>query len=261
MVMQQSIVQRDVERLRSNLFRIPAIITAFLYFPEILVLIAVFGCLCHALHAGQFPMVVYLLLVANGVLTNNSRNYSVLTIWNDPGTQPAPAPTLEEINNMPAYASSLLKANSFIISQLSYIVHELEVFHNILTFADPRVSIICYGALLAFTIVSTLWLTIFSLVSYVFVLGSLFFAMLTFTTFAQEQAAALSSNSVYLPIAQAMKKGYAKWQAVRSRVPDELEMQHRYICTLAITKESAAGMMDAATDFVTSPPLPSGSAK
>lgn len=41
LAVQQAVVQRDLERLRAALFQVPTIITSFLHFPEVLVLIAV----------------------------------------------------------------------------------------------------------------------------------------------------------------------------------------------------------------------------
>lgn len=90
--------------------------------------------------------------------------------------------------------------------------------------------------------------------SLVFLLGSVALLAATFSTFAQEQAAILPESSAYLSVVKYVRAMHCYWLALRSRVPDELEMQHRYICNLAITREVTALMIDAATDFAASPP-------
>lgn len=165
MVVQQGIVQRDIERLRANIFRIPAIVTAFLYFPEVIVLITAFGCLCFSLSAVQLPLAGFFLLLLNGILTNNARSFSGVTVWNEPGlqlyTQALSASDDGASTSIPGYAAALLRANQFILNQLSFIVHELEIFHNLLTFADPRISLITYGALFGASFAATIWLALF----------------------------------------------------------------------------------------------------
>eukprot|EP00981_Chlorochromonas_danica_P010868 scaffold3491_cov160-Ochromonas_danica.AAC.4 len=244
LAVQQAVFLRDLERLRAALFQ-------------------VFGSICFSVRTHHLPLTIFFLVLGNG-----KRSYgSIVTVWNEPGLS-APAassPLLGSSSNAdvaPLSESSapnpsvlaLLRANAFLASQLSSIVHEVEVFHNILTFADPRVSIIAYGVLLGVALFATFWLLIFPVSSLIFCAGSLLILALTLTSFLQDQAAVLPEKSVYLGAANAINKGFAFWKALRSRVPDELEMVHRYIASTAVTKDTNMNMLDAASEYVSAPP-------
>lgn len=214
------------------------------------------------------PLMLIFLIDLAGLLTLTRRSYgSMVTVWNEPGlsgpvaSSPLLGPssnadlaTLSESSAPNPSVLSLLRANAFLASQLSTIVHEVEVFHNILTFADPRASIIAYGVLLGIALFATFWLLILPVSSLVFCTGSLLFLALTLTSFLQDQAAVLPEKSVYLGAANAIKQGVGYWKALRSRVPDELEMVHRYIASTAVTKDTNMNMLDAASEYVSAPP-------
>lgn len=260
LALQQALVQRDLERLRAALFRVPPLITSFLYMPEVAVLIAVFGCVCFSIQAYQLPMTLFIVLLANGIMTASARSYANVVVWNDPGTPmgsaTASASSAEDVAAVVAVpaAVALLRANQFVLAQVAFIVRELEVFHNILTFADARVSLIVYGFLLAVALVASLWVSLLSLSSLIFVTGSAVLLAVTLSSFLTEQAAMLSKDSIYYRSVQAVSTARATWLALRSRVPDELEMQHRFVAAGAVTKETAMLMVDAATDFAACPP-------
>jgi hypothetical protein len=85
--------------------------------------------------------------------------------------------------------------------------------------------------------------------SLIFVSGSAAFLFLTLGSFLQEQATLLPKNSIYLDLARNAQRTQALWAALRSHIPDELELTHRFIANSSITKETAMLMMDAAADF------------
>jgi hypothetical protein len=95
-----------------------------------------------------------------------TRNYNHVNIWNEVGlSDDNTSVSHHTVSNQPA-AIALLKTNAYLVNTLAYIAHEVEIVHNLLNFADPRISLIIYGLLFVVAVVFTLWLTFFSVCIY-----------------------------------------------------------------------------------------------
>ncbi len=66
--------------------------------------------------------------------------------------------------------------------------------------------------------------------SLLFVWGSIALLLCIGGGFLYEQAGLLPKQSVYAGIAQVLRRGVELYCALKSKVPDELEMQHRLVC-------------------------------
>ncbi len=100
-----------------------------------------------------------------------NRKFHGVTIWNEIGGATTITPCTDEDSRsskmgnssfVSATALSILKANQSLQRHLSQLVHNIEVFNNMFTFADSRVSIIVYGILLFISILSSIWISLFS---------------------------------------------------------------------------------------------------
>lgn len=91
-----------------------------------------------------------------------SRTNTHIQVWNEPGSLPY---VVEEDGTVRALPSTLtpnplsqssvvqlLRLNSYLYNLLLKVVHEAEVGMNMLSFAEPRVSVIVYAILLVLTI-------------------------------------------------------------------------------------------------------------
>jgi hypothetical protein len=127
--------------------------------------------MCCTFSASQLPLVCFATLLFNGIWTNMNRKFHGVAIWNEIGGASTISTCSDEDNRsskignsnfVSATALSILKANQSLQRQLSQIVHNIEVFNNMFTFADSRVSIIVYGILLFVSILSSIWISLFS---------------------------------------------------------------------------------------------------
>jgi hypothetical protein len=100
-----------------------------------------------------------------------NRKFNNVTVWNDIGgantivDDESKSTRSSGSNYVSSTAVSILKTNQSMQRQLSQLVHNLEVFNNIFTFADPRVSIIVYGILFFICVFSSIWISFFSVSS------------------------------------------------------------------------------------------------
>jgi hypothetical protein len=66
------------------------------------------------------------------------------------------------LNTISAAAASAIKTNENLQRILSKAAHNVEVFNNLFTFADSRVSLVLFGFLFIASILASIWISIFS---------------------------------------------------------------------------------------------------
>lgn len=122
---------------------------------------------------------------------------------------------------------TILRTNQGLQFQLNDVAHRLEVARNLLTFADPRVSMIIFGYSLAFAAVSSVLIAILSMSTYLVALASTLLAISASYEFLGEQLENLPSTSKYVKISTKVGKIISGMYNLLNKVPDELELQHR----------------------------------
>lgn len=140
---------------------------------------------------------------------------------------------------------SVLKNNQNLQKHVATAAHNVEVFNNIFTFAEPRVSLIVYGLLFAIAFLAKIWISFFSvsstifppffnsklmlwqLGSFAFLVGSVIILSFASAEFLTDQIPQLHSSSVYHKHITAFRKVYAFFSVLVSKVPDDLELTHR----------------------------------
>lgn len=120
---------------------------------------------------------------------------------------------------------------------------------NAFTFADPRVSIIVFGFGFMASIVSMMLIALLSMNTYLVMVGASLLLGLASYEFLGEQTAQLSERSKYTKLVSRVSRVVENVRTLFSKVPDELELQHRKIAAAQIVKEGGAEMLDAAASF------------
>jgi hypothetical protein len=85
LVLANSRMTRDLERIKHVLFRPFSALSPFLSFPEVFPLIIVFSFFCHSLQMLFIPIAIFGLVFLNGFVAATKRAYHDIIIWNDPG--------------------------------------------------------------------------------------------------------------------------------------------------------------------------------
>lgn len=269
MQLSQAKFNRDFERIKNILFKAPACISPLLSFPEIFALVLVFSFFTFSLSRHQVPLAIFFVLLLNGVVAKMNRKINV-TLWNEPGVSLNIVPNLLEDSpsaesrskstagntnaifaNLPTIIAILSNSKSLQL-KVSTFAHNLEVYSNLFTFADGRVSAIVYGVLFGFSVFLTIWLCLFSVASLVAIGGSLIFLVMASTEFVPDQISQLSSKSLYWKYINAFNLYYELFQNLLAKTPDQLELNHRSVCDSASNiKEGGAEMLDAAASLNT----------
>lgn len=164
-------------------------------------------------------------------------------MWNEPGvtlTTGGPAPTVAQedekvtrntLSSLGSTAMSsiqtIIRTNQGLQFRLNDVAHRIEVARNLLTFADPRVSMIIFGYSLAFAAVSSVLIAILSMSTYLVALASTLLAISASYEFLGEQLENLPSTSKYAKISTKVGKILSGMFNLLSKVPDEMELQHR----------------------------------
>lgn len=255
----QAMIQRDIQRIESVLFRPFVLIEIFLSLPEVFVLIALFGFLCYSVDGQQLPLAVVMVMFANGFVAKVMRTVQA-RVWNEPGvtlsSSMIPAAGSEDLPALRQLTSpfhpavqGVLRTNLLLQTQLAEFAHNVEVASNLFTFADMRVSLILYGTLFALAIICSLSLTFFSVATVVSTVGATLLTLWASVDFFRDQLPQLSQKSAYLSASAHIARSVDLLFVFLSKVPDELELQHRSISAAQVVKEGGAEMLDAAANF------------
>lgn len=170
--------------------------------------------------------------LANGAsFGGNVGSTGISSVSSDDGTVP-PAARQHSLTGLGSSAlhtvQSILRTNNFLHAQISDLAHNLEVLGNAFTFADPRVSLIIFGTAIVFGLVSCVFIAMLSFNTYLMAVGSTLLLVLASYEFLNEQTAQLSPQSKYSKLASRVGRVVSNVQNLLSKVPDELELQHRY---------------------------------
>lgn len=282
---------RDVERLK-NLFHFPLILLNFLTFPEIFILITITFFIIYSFHISAYPLVFFFIVLSNGLYTRHFRNFSSISFRNEPGITTI-TPTFTEDSdfqlhrsvtltgvNSPSNSNSTTTSstpntkyfsipNELMIHKLSNLVHNLEVFFNLFTFADDRVSVIVYLIYFIFSFISSLIIFFFSFRFYIFIILSFTFILFTLlelvSTMSVNNQVLFNYNdddvfiniidiknsdmSLLLKVFTIIDHYKLIFLSLLSRCPDQLELIHRYISSQNIISEKGGEFFDARIEF------------
>lgn len=272
-----ALVNRNFQRLHNVLLPL-ACLSPVLHLPEVFILVGVFGFFCFSLQVYQLPLFLFCFALFNGIYTMLNRGYSKVLIWNDSAyaAAMAAAPSASPHASMRARSVSQADANNMQIvlgilsgaassgtapppanqrtvfsvyaKHLHAIVHYLEVFSNLFSFADSRVSIIFYIFLFALAVLTSLFLSIFSFRSLLLLVVSVALLLYAGRDVVYDYFYFKVKSSKDEKAVKVMRH-LTMLNCLLSKVPDELELIHRYIAGTAIVNEKGAEMSDAAAAF------------
>lgn len=172
--------------------------------------------------------------ILNGTAKNNNTLSQALNT-----AQQAPPTSYNRLHCTACYTNHGWFLVAF--ANLNNYTHCAEIITNAFNFADSRCTIIALGVLFGLALLATIFLVIFPARFFVFILGTTFLSVTSLREYVQLSRL---PESAQLKV-QALQ---GMWDQYWCMVPDELEMNHRHICSLQLTKETAAEMLEAAAE-------------
>lgn len=179
-------------------------------------------------------------------------------VWNEPGVtlNSALVPVLGSEDPLRQLTSpfhptvqGVLRTNLLLQTQLAEFAHNVEVASNLFLFGDMRVSLMLYGALFTLAAICCLSLVFVSVATVATTVGATLLTLWASVDFFRDQLPQLSQKSAYLTAAARIARNADLLFVFLSKVPDELELQHRSISAAQVVKEGGAEMLDAAANF------------
>lgn len=253
---------RVCRRLQEYFNGPPAALSPVLKFPEVFVLIALYWCLCFGASVPHIPVILFLLIALNGILSNKDYKSSVI-LWNEMLDHDSSA-TLTDSQTGKSIPLTAKRSSEYVYAHLQgplyecqefleNVVNFLETMSNIWNFSDLRVSAIFYGCFGAFTLFSTVILVIFSARLLFFIVGAaalLINAMRdVFPEFfclqkLYDMSTSPSENTD--DKLQHARNAFTKLWLALSRIPNEATLIHRYIARTCVVEDGGDEMKDAA---------------
>jgi len=249
---------RICQRLRYFLSMPPAALAPVLKFPEVFVLIALHWFFCFGASASNVPLVLFFVVVLNGVLSK--KNYNV-TLWNEMLDHDSSSVLVDPHTGKPL-SLALKRSPEYVYQHLQQplydcqvfiekLVNSLEVMSNVCNFSDIRASVIFYGFLGALTLVSTVILIIFSARMLFFLLGAIALLINSLREvfpelFSLDLLFNMMTTEDHDEKFQAVRNVFTKLWLVLARVPNEKTMVHRHIARSCVVDEGGEEMKDAA---------------
>lgn len=238
LMLYNSKINRDLDRLKTIL-TLPTCISLVSSFPEVFILVGLSSFIIYSTSLHQLPFLMFITVLLNGILTLNNRKINPL-VWNDPGVTNMTSTNSQVSvnyavnsllnnpnNNANALLANLFKTNMTLNSQLNSLVVNFEKFINLLSFADPRISLVFYAAYFILTLLATIWISIFSVSSFIFIFFSCFLLIVASLEVVEEQISNLPKISAFLPVIRKLKVFFYYLEIFWSKIPDNLELNHR----------------------------------
>ncbi|KAK3243411.1 hypothetical protein CYMTET_46933 [Cymbomonas tetramitiformis] len=208
------ILKRNISRLKYAVGG-PPLLLYLCGFPQCGLLLPLHFYLCFAAGLWQLPLFFFGFVSVNSFLSYQGLKFDHLVIWEqDVGP--------EELKGMSKKFGMLMQTMGGIMKLTSIIANFFEQFANVWNFADVRVTTLALGGLGAFCLALSLILAIFPLRFIIFILGCGAIAAITMKGLKPVNA----ENSKAAPEVPPPVSNFFK------RVPNNLEMAHRYIAML-----------------------------
>eukprot|EP00602_Paraphysomonas_sp_CaronLab_P005616 CAMPEP_0185026130 /NCGR_PEP_ID=MMETSP1103-20130426/10040_1 /TAXON_ID=36769 /ORGANISM="Paraphysomonas bandaiensis, Strain Caron Lab Isolate" /LENGTH=576 /DNA_ID=CAMNT_0027559613 /DNA_START=91 /DNA_END=1821 /DNA_ORIENTATION=- len=241
----------------------PAALSPVLRFPEVFILIALFGFICFGTEAHHLPLIFFFVVLINGFLSiTEKKNFTHIIKWNsmiDAKPNSSPAAPAGSTRNL---SVAQMKTPEFVLQTLQEPLHDaqedldrmmsnLETLINIWNFSDMQVSIIFYGALLSFSLISTVVIYVFSIRPLVFVIGSVVLLINSLREHFPElmsvhPASDDQADDTRTSVMRVIKNATTKFWMLLERVPTDKVLEHRHIARTCVVEDEGMEMEDAA---------------
>lgn len=239
-------IDRDVGRLQRAFSPFP-VVSSLLFFPEVFVLIVLCGLACIWLRTHEVPFLLFIILLYNGILAKSRRSFQHVTVWSRSrgGTS---------VKGVSGAADDGLRT---LACSTSGWAAAAEWLQYVLSFADTNISFMCYGVLLILSCISSfvLWLGLGRMLLFGSLSGLLCCAACSpYSPESWARIKALSqprgaSDGPAGRLRQAVRRVVAAAEGLANccgRVPDDLLLTHRHICSLAVVNPLGPEISDAA---------------
>lgn len=234
-----------------------ACLAPVLKFPEVFILIMLYGFLCFGTEPWHLPLIFFFILFLNGLLSITEKtNFRDIVLWNEllgHKSQASNKTSLITLKDPAVKYKALQGPLQISVQELEYFVSSCEVFFNMWTFVDIPASVVFYGILFGAAVISTIVIAIFSIRFYFFIIGAFFLLTYSlkdyfpeFMSFAQETANNALHRERAVNALNSLRRGMKMFWLLISRIPDDAMLEHRYICRTQIVEYNGPEMEDAA---------------
>jgi len=251
------IIQGEIKReyLRfQRMLQAPVIFESFLTVPEVFVLIGTLFFIFYSVSIWQLPFLILVTVAYNGYLSKSRKvDFSHCIVWNDPVVE---ARVFNSHGSMKLSESLPLDNNTknlleMVLQRLNFVGKHLEKFFNLWNHSDPMISGLVYKLSAYLSALYTILLLIFEIRTILLLHLVVIIIILTLREYIEEILSTLLSVDYVKSlnnktVGQLIRSYITKFLNFWSRIPDEVELNHRYIANSSIVKENGAEMLDAA---------------